>query len=198
MEKLKEIVEEYLKIYPDEYDRQKEFIEYLNNDNNKEVWNDWNNFNGHMVAGGFIFSKKDKKFLMLYHKDLKMYLHPGGHVDKNETDLLETAKREIFEETGLSDLKMVNLNGNSIIPFDIDTHEIKYNERLNLPKHKHFEFRYLFEIPSITNIKIDLNESSKYVWIDLDEIKHDLKYKNCYKKLEKYVKEDEIINVIKL
>ena len=187
MENLKRLVKEYLKIFPEECERQKEFLEYLNDESNIYRWNDWNNFSGHMVAGGFIYSKKEKKILMIYHKDLKMYLHPGGHVDKTEADLLDTAIREIYEEVGLKDLKLIFIADDKAVPFDIDTHKIEYNKRLNLPEHYHFEFRYLFEIDEIIPIHIDENEISEYVWKDIDELKNDVKYEKCYKKLKKYI-----------
>ena len=68
---------------------------------------------------------------MIYHKDLKMYLHPGGHVDINEFNVLEAAKREVFEETGIKVLESINICENKFVPFDIDTHEIEYNKRLD-------------------------------------------------------------------
>ena len=30
-----------------------------------------------------------------------MYIYPGGHIDKSDTSVLEAAKREVKEETGL-------------------------------------------------------------------------------------------------
>ncbi len=48
-----------------------------------------------------------------------------------------------MEKTGLSNLEQLKLFENEQIPVDIDTHLIGYNERLNLPAHYHFDFRYL-------------------------------------------------------
>ena len=79
----------------------------------------------------------------MYHKDLKIFLYPGGHVNNNEKSPLQTTKREIIEETGINRLEQLKLSENEQIPIDIDTHLIEYNERLNLPAHYHFDFRYL-------------------------------------------------------
>ena len=81
MDNLIELMNEYLKIFPEECNRQRKVIQYLNENSNII---DWNNFKGHIVAGGFIYAKKEMKFLVLYHKDLKMFLYPGGHIDKKD------------------------------------------------------------------------------------------------------------------
>ena len=71
-------------------------------------------------------------------------LYLGGHVNVNEKNPLQVVKREIMEETGLSNLKQLKLSENEQIPIDIDTHLIEYNERLNLLAHYHVDFRYLW------------------------------------------------------
>lgn len=46
-----------------------------------------------------IIAKHDNKWLFCKHKNRNTYEVPGGHRDKGE-DILETAKRELYEETG--------------------------------------------------------------------------------------------------
>jgi hypothetical protein len=87
---------------------------------------------------------------------MKMFLYPGGHIDSNDINILQAAKREIKEETGLENLELLKIVENELVPFDIDTHKIGYNERLNLPEHYHFDFRYLFMIESISDIQADV------------------------------------------
>ncbi|MEE8425015.1 MAG: NUDIX domain-containing protein, partial [Elusimicrobiota bacterium] len=52
----------------------------------------------HFVATGYIV--KDAKTLLVFHKRLKLWLAPGGHVDEGETPE-EAVLREVREETGL-------------------------------------------------------------------------------------------------
>lgn len=166
------ILEHYLELFPYENHRQSIFLEFLNKNNENDII-DWNNFEGHIVASGFVFVKKEKKFLFLYHKDLNMYLYPGGHLNENDIDVLEAAKREICEETGLKNLEQFKLLDNDLLPIDIDTHIIKYNDRLKLPEHYHFDFRYLFMINSIQEINLDKEELADYKWISINDMYND-------------------------
>jgi ADP-ribose pyrophosphatase YjhB (NUDIX family) len=52
----------------------------------------------HFVATGYVV--RNGKTLLLYHKKLKMWLPPGGHIDEGELPD-EAVMREIKEETGL-------------------------------------------------------------------------------------------------
>lgn len=174
-QQLLNLLEKYLLLFPEEQQRQIDLINYLNSHTDDEL-TDWNNFDGHIVAGGFIYAKEENKFLVLYHNDLKMFLYPGGHVDSSDVNTLEASKREILEETGLSNLEQLKLSEDSLIPIDIGTHIIGYNERLNLPEHYHFDFRYLFMVDKISDIKTDTEELSSYKWISVEELSSDQNY----------------------
>ena len=178
------IINQYLLLFPEEKQRQAKLVNFLNNFDDNEII-DWNNFNGHIVASGFVYSKNDKKFLVMYHNDMKMYTYPGGHIDLCDANPLVAAIREVKEETGLMDFEEVNIARNELVPVDIDTHLISYNERLNLPQHYHFDFRYLFIIDKILNVKVDGTELSNYKWINIDELSSDSNYGKIVEKLRR-------------
>lgn len=186
-EKLIYLLKTYLELFPEEQERQQILLKYLETATDEEL-TDWNNFNGHLVAGGFIYAISEKKFLVLYHKDLKMYLYPGGHIDKDDKTTLEAALREIKEETSLEDLTQLTLENDPLLPIDIDTHIIPYNEYRNLPEHYHFETRYLFTTPTTENVSIDENESSTYKWIDINELEQDPNYGKIVSKIKRLIK----------
>ena len=116
---------------------------------------------------------------------MKIFVYPGGHIDPNDANPLEASKREITEETGLIHFKEVLISNNNLIPIDIDTHTIEYNKRLNLPRHYHFDFRYLYTIDRISDISIDTDESSEYKWIDINKLENESNYKEVIKKIRK-------------
>ena len=164
---LSSILKKYLEFFPEEKSRLEMLSNYIANNTISDL-TDWNNFLGHIVTSGFVYSRTLKQFLAVYHKDLQQYLYPGGHMNKDDINTLEAAKREAREETGLTELQQVEILDNKLIPIDIDIHLIPYNERLNLKEHYHFDFRYLF-ITDDTNINIDEEELSYYKRVSLNE-----------------------------
>ena len=55
-----------------------------------------------------IFTRYQGKWVYSWHKRRKSYEHPGGHVEPGETPL-HAAKRELYEETGIKDCRMIPL-----------------------------------------------------------------------------------------
>ncbi len=184
------ILSSYLKIFPEEIKRQSIFKKYIETHNDTEII-DWNNFNGHIVTGGFIYAMEEKKFLVLHHKDLDMYLYPGGHIDATDGNPLEASIREVHEETGLENLTQLTITNDNLVPIDIDTHKVPYNERLNLPVHYHFDFKYLFVIDKIDKITIDTEESSDYKWIDLKDLYNNPNYGKVSSKIEQILSKEK-------
>ena len=174
---IEEIVKKYLEIYPEE----KEKLEDLNvlikdNKNNYDNLFNRKNFKGHITASGYIYCKEEKKLLLLEHKTLKKFLQPGGHVELYDDEMINSAQREIEEETGIKNLNIVNVAVDVNIPIDINTHYIPKSEKKNEEEHYHHDFRYLFLVNNIKDIKIDFNESNGYKWIDIEKIKNNTNF----------------------
>ncbi len=176
------IVEKYLQIFPNEKDRLSALEKFLVDTSDSAIC-DWNNACGHITAGGFVFCQTTKRFLVMWHKDLAMYLYPGGHCEPNDHSPLERAKSEVQEETGL---KVTNLKvfEDELIPLDIDTHTIPFNKRVNMPEHLHFDFRYVFVTLDESGVAIDEEEMANYKWIDEAALSSDPNYGSIINKLK--------------
>ena len=55
-----------------------------------------------------IFTRYQGKWVYCWHKRRESYEHPGGHVELGETPL-QAAKRELYEETGIKDCRILPL-----------------------------------------------------------------------------------------
>lgn len=55
-----------------------------------------------------IFTRYENKWVYCWHKIRESFEHPGGHVEAGETPL-QAAKRELYEETGITDCDIIPL-----------------------------------------------------------------------------------------
>jgi len=92
---------------------------------------------GHITGSGFVVSPDRRQTLLMHHRKLGKWLMPGGHCD-GEADARAVALREIGEETGLTEYRLIQGD-----IFDVDVHEIP--ARGDIPAHLHFDIRYLIE-----------------------------------------------------
>lgn len=88
---------------------------------------------GHITASAFVIDTQMRQVLLTLHAKLNLWLQLGGHADAEEQcDVQEIAYREACEESGLTDLRFLNLRPlfprlqevTEAIPFDIDIHQI--------------------------------------------------------------------------
>ena len=54
---------------------------------------------GHMTASAVVLSPDRTQLLLVFHRRLGRWLQPGGHVEPKDASILETALREVAEET---------------------------------------------------------------------------------------------------
>lgn len=140
---LVQIVEEYLKIFPDEKDGLKRLLQQLAD---KEKLNDRRNFRGHITGSAIVLSPDKKKILLIHHKHQGRWQQPGGHWESDEEqNPLEVAAREAEEETKVRlDYNLPVTPKNQLIPLEIDSHPIPARPEKDEPPHWHHDFRYVF------------------------------------------------------
>ena len=90
---------------------------------------------GHITGSAFVVNEERTHTLLVHHRSLGIWVQPGGHAD-GETDLRAVAEKELVEETGLTDYRLV---ADAI--FDLDRHLIP--STVEVPSHYHYDVRYL-------------------------------------------------------
>lgn len=121
---------------------------------------------GHLTASAWVVDPAREQAVLILHKKLDRWLQPGGHAD-GEENLIAVARKEVEEETGLKDLKLVSEG-----IFDIDIHAIPANKKD--PEHDHYDIRFIFEAdpnsPFLAN-----HEVKQVAWKPLSWINENLK-----------------------
>lgn len=100
-----------------------------------------------------IVSKYQGKWVFCKHKERDTYEYPGGHREENEM-IFDTAKRELWEETGASDYNM-----EPICVYSVKENEIETFGMLYFAKIMNFE-----QMPTFEMEKIELLEKLPTKW----------------------------------
>jgi 8-oxo-dGTP pyrophosphatase MutT (NUDIX family) len=96
---------------------------------------------GHITSTGLVLHPQHDVFLLVEHHKLNRWLLPGGHVEPEDSEIWDTARREVIEETGatLAPAAQPELVG-------IDVHGIPPSRRQ--PFHLHHDLIFAFRATS--------------------------------------------------
>ena len=114
---------------------------------------------GHLTGSALVVDPERRQVLLIHHAKLGRWLQPGGHVD-GEGDLAVAALREAEEETGLTDLVLLEP------AVDLDIHAIP--ERGPEPAHLHLDVRFVVLATGTTEVTIN-EESLDARWVTADD-----------------------------
>lgn len=109
----------------------------------------------HITASAWIENNEGTSFVLLLHKKLNIWLHPGGHAD-GDGDLYSVAKKEVLEETGLQNISYIN---DKI--FDIDSHMISCSKGVQAILH--YDVRFIFRCDDTEKFN-DCDERTDIRW----------------------------------
>lgn len=120
---------------------------------------------GHFTASAFVLSPDGRSILLILHAKLGRWLQPGGHLEPGDANVEAAARREVFEETGLSD---VDLDDRWPDLFDLDIHAIPPHPKSGEPGHEHFDLRVLLRARSVD---VSIGDGVKDTrWVPLVEV----------------------------
>ena len=121
------------------------------------------NLPGHVTASSFVVNPERTHTLLMHHKKLNEWVQFGGHCD-GDTDVLYVATKELEEESGIRNAKLVTPK-----IFDIAIPHVPQHK--NVPAHLHYDIRFLFEVPFDATIVKQEEEVNDIQWFTLDEAK---------------------------
>lgn len=163
MKELLRQIEEFIPFDEKEKEDQDVLIEYIKKE--KDVLTRKNRI-GHMTASAWIVNKERTKVLMIYHNIYNSWAWVGGHAD-GDSNLFHVIKKEIEEETGLTNVKPLvdGIYGLNIVT--VESH-IKREKRVS--SHLHFDIEYLFEADEKEPLRIKEDENSGVMWVPIEEV----------------------------
>lgn len=91
----------------------------------------YNDIEDHLIRFAVIASKSQGNWVLCKHRERSTYEFPGGHRDDRE-DILSTAKRELYEETGaieysIKQISIYSICGNDgVIENNLETFGMLY------------------------------------------------------------------------
>lgn len=125
-----------------------------------------NNEFGHFTASAWVVNKERTKVLMIYHNIYKSWAWTGGHAD-GESDLLSVAVREVKEETGVENVKVLDDDIFSLEIVCVNGH-VKRGKYVS--SHVHLNVTYLLEVDENATLRIKEDENSGVKWVSIDEV----------------------------
>ena len=188
---LKEKIEKYVPYNEQEKNDKKIMLQYLEQFDN--ILTRKNEF-AHFTASSWVLNKEKTKVLMIYHNIYQSWAWTGGHAD-GESDLLQTAIRELREETGVQNVKVLDDNIFSLEVICVNGH-VKKGKYVS--SHVHLNLTYLLEVDENEKLQIKEDENSNVRWIPIEEISKKVNEKwieeNIYQKLNKKLRiSDKIV-----
>lgn len=120
----------------------------------------------HFTTSSWIVNEERTKVLMVYHNIYNSWAWMGGHADGN-SNLLEVVKKEIKEESGVSNPKLLT---DEIFGLSIQFVKPHIKKGKFVSAHLHYDIQFLFEAKEEELLKIKPDENSDVAWLEIDTL----------------------------
>ena len=124
------------------------------------------NETAHLTASAWVVSPDRKQVLMAYHNIYHSWAWLGGHAD-GDADLCSVAVREVKEESGIEEVKLLSDQPFSLEILSVDGH-VKRGKYVTT--HLHLNVTYLMEADPVQEIRCKPDENSAVGWIPVERI----------------------------
>lgn len=119
----------------------------------------------HFSTSIWTVNKDHTKTLMVYHNIYNSWSWIGGHADGME-NLREVALRELQEETGVKNARLVSDEIFSIETLTVDGH---IKKGVYVPSHLHFNVTYLAEADETEVLVVKEDENQAVKWFTFEQ-----------------------------
>lgn len=159
------LIEELEKFVPWNEQERCDRAEFLRRLRGGEALYSRDNASAHITASAWVVNKSRTKVLMAYHNLYDSWAWLGGHAD-GERDLLQVAKKEVREESGITELLTVSPDIYSLEILTVDGHEKRGKY---VSSHLHLNVTYLLEANDTLPVRCKPDENSRVAWFFLEE-----------------------------
>lgn len=119
----------------------------------------------HLTASAWVVSPDRRQVLLAYHNLYDSWAWLGGHAD-GDRDLLAVALREVREESGLEEVRVLSPDIYSVEILTVDGHEKRGSY---VSSHLHLNVTFLLEADPAAPIRHKPDENSRVGWFGLEE-----------------------------
>lgn len=119
----------------------------------------------HFTSSAFIVNPARTKTLMVHHNLRNTWSWAGGHADGMH-DLEANARKELLEETGVADARLLG----GIAGLDIFHVPAHVKKGKPVAAHRHLSVDYIFEVDESAELRICPDENSSVEWLDVSLI----------------------------
>ncbi len=114
---------------------------------------------GHITASSLVVDESDGRVLLTLHPKVGRWLQLGGHLEPEDTTLLEAALREVREESGIQQGRI------RMLPIRLDRHDVPCgrDDDGRVLASVHWDVQFLVVVPEAVDLVIS-DESDDLAW----------------------------------